>query len=250
MGSLLYHAEGDSVDYTPAAAKTAGDPILLPDGRVGVPANDIAANALGALRVSGLFRASAASGTTFAKGDEVYWDASAGLAVAKALTLDPAADFRLGVAAAAKVSGTTHVVVALNAERSLHRFVQEFDCDTGAADSAEKVLIPASANPHGLLIVGVWGVVTEVFGGATQDQGVVTVEDEDDNAICTLTPSDAGADVVGDVVVGHSLPAASTGAAVKTVAAGKAVQGQVTQVTSGAGAAGKMKVYVLAIPLV
>lgn len=133
-------------------------------------------------------------------------------------------------------------------ESELVPIVYEFDTETGV-DATAHTLVPASQNPRGLLILGVFGRVTEVFGGASEDQGIVTVQDEDDTAIATLTPTNAGADALGDIIVGYSAYAASTGAATKTVAAGKAVEGIVSQATSGAGAAGKMKVYVVAIPL-
>lgn len=130
----------------------------------------------------------------------------------------------------------------------LSPIVYEFDTETGV-DATAHTLIPASQNPRGLLILGVFGRVTEVFAGASEDQGIVTVQDEDDTAIATLTPTNAGADAVGDIIVGYAAHAATTGAATKTVAAGKAVEGIVSQATSGAGAAGKMKVYIEAIPL-
>ena len=112
-------------------------------------------------------------------------------------------------------------------------------------------LIPVAANISGLLILGVYGLITEVMAGGTEDQGVVTVYDGDDNALGTLTPLDAGADAIGDTVL-STVPevfAAATGTAVKHLAAGKKIYGKVTQACSGAGLAGKMKVVVVAVPL-
>jgi predicted RecA/RadA family phage recombinase len=248
MSLKNYQSDPHTVDYTPSAAVTAGDAIQLPDGTVGISNNDIAASALGALQIGGIAKVSAASATTWSDGDDLWYDVSATNAVKKSLTLDGSTDFYLGVAVGAKVSGTTVGYVRINQSRpSPDPIVFEFDCQTGV-DTDPHVLIPAEMNPNGLLILGVYAVVTEQFAG-TEDQGIVTVSDESDNAIATLTASDAGADAVNDIIVGYSAPAASTGDAAKIVAAGEFVDAAVTQVTTGS-AAGKMKVYVQAVPLV
>lgn len=131
---------------------------------------------------------------------------------------------------------------------NLEPIVQEFDCETGV-DTAAKTLLYASQNPTGLLIKEIYGRVTEVFGGASEDQGIITVRDTVPNTLATLTPSDAGADAAGDIIVGYAAAAASTGAATKTVAPGVGIEAIVTQATSGAGAAGKAKVYIAFQPL-
>lgn len=241
-----FYQDGDSLDYTPAAVTTAGTVVQLPDGTVGVPANDIAAAALGSLQVKGVFKVAAATGTTWSDGDDLWWDNSANQAVKKGATLDGAADFRLGTAYGAKVSGPLFGFVRINTARGggvQESIVYEFDVQTGV-DTDSHILIPASANPNGLLITEIFGIITEVMAGGDEDQGIVTVSDESDNALATLTPTDAGADAIGDIVVGYSAPAASTGAAAKTVAAGEYVDAKVTQVTSGTTPAGKMKVYI------
>lgn len=128
--------------------------------------------------------------------------------------------------------------------------VREFDCQTGE-DSAAKVLLPAWANPGGLLVRSVYARVTEVFGGATEDQGVVTVRDTagTPNTITTITVADAGGDAAGDVRLGYDVSRATAGDAAKTVAAGLAIEGIVSTATSGSGAAGKVKVYLDVVPL-
>jgi predicted RecA/RadA family phage recombinase len=243
-----YYQPGESLDYTPGSATTAGTVLQLADGRAAVPANDIAASAKGSLTINGVFKVAAATGTTWSDGDLLYWDDSASLAVTKTNALDGSADFYIGRAVGAKASGPLYGYVELNAPRPvLDPIVYEFDCEGGG--TAAHQLIPAEQNPNGLMILGVWGVVSEVFAGSSQDQGIVTVSDESDNAICTLTPSDAGADALGDIITGYSIGDDATGVAGKTVAAGEYVDAAVTQQTSGTSAAGKMKVYVLAIPL-
>ena len=72
----------------------------------------------------------------------------------------------------------------------------EFDFDESKVpvDTYLK-MIPASLNKHGLIIVSIKGFVTEIFAGTTF---VITVNDEDDNCLATLTPITA--DDVGELV--------------------------------------------------
>lgn len=261
MSEALHVRDSNPAKETAAAALASGEIRQLSDGRAAVVEGlqGVASGDEVSLRHCAVVRVAAASGTTFAKGDKVYWDASASQAVPPSASLDGAADHYLGVAAKAKTSGQTEVYVELNVISSQpaisQPFVFEFDTEDGADETAgaknEHVLIPASANKHGLLILGVFGRITEAFGGATEDQGIITVRDQSNTTLATLTPTNGGADAVGDVIVGtNKLLGGTTGDAVKTVAAGEYVDAQVTQETSGSGAAGKVAVYVLAMSLV
>lgn len=123
--------------------------------------------------------------------------------------------------------------------------------ETVAANKA--LLIHPTENQNGLMVLTAFGLVTETFAGDTQDQGIVTLEDTDGSDICTFTPSDAGADAVNDVIapsggVPLGVAAVATGALMVPVAAGKGVQGLVSQLTSGASEQGAMKVFVMAVP--
>lgn len=244
-------------DYTADANRTAGEIIQLADGRAGFVKTDLLNGEKGAVWTHGIFEVQAESATTFSVGETVWWDASANYAINQSnANYD---DFPIGVAVAAKASGEFVVLVDLNetggAELGgLRGLIQsdviEVDCDGTA--NAVLDLIPAAQNLQGLLFLGAIGIVSEVFAGGDEDQAVVTVEDTDDGALGTLTPSDAGADAVGDMILSTNavLWTSATGAAAKTVAAGKGVRCQVTTPTSGAGAAGKMKVRALFLPLV
>lgn len=66
---------GDTIDYTPGGAITAGD-VVVQGTLVGVATQDIAANALGALRVKGVFEFAKGilSGDALTVGLKVYWD--------------------------------------------------------------------------------------------------------------------------------------------------------------------------------
>jgi len=75
--ATLVHANADTVDYTPASAVVAGD-VVVQGTLVGVAHAAIAANALGALHVTGVydFAKAVTSGSAITAGAKVYWDAS------------------------------------------------------------------------------------------------------------------------------------------------------------------------------
>ena len=73
MGAT-YRQEGCAIDYTPGTAKTAGD-VVVQNGLLGVVKTDIAANALGALTIEGVFRFTKAADAV-AVGQILYYDAA------------------------------------------------------------------------------------------------------------------------------------------------------------------------------
>ena len=75
MATAQFVHDGRSIDYTPSSAVTAGD-IVVQEDLVGVAKVDIAADALGALAVTGVFDFPKATGesTAIAAGVKVYWD--------------------------------------------------------------------------------------------------------------------------------------------------------------------------------
>ncbi len=72
---------GDSIDYTPSVAVTAGD-VVVQGELLGVAKLDIAADALGALAVTGVFEFAKATGagSAITVGANVYWDVAEGVA--------------------------------------------------------------------------------------------------------------------------------------------------------------------------
>jgi len=242
--AYLKQAAGQQA-YTPSAAVDAGEVVQLNDGRAGVCVTDIAASALGAVYTAGIFDITSASSTTFTAGDPVYWDASASVAIDTPATAD---DIYLGTAVVAKVSGDLVVTTDLNANGAtggLPVFGTRpvtFD----HADTASYTILNAAQNPNGHVIVASFGKITEACAGGTEDQLVVTLYDSDDNALSVLTVSNAGADSVGDVIVGTRTPTAgSTGDALALVPAGKGLYAKISQATSGTGVAGAMQVKAL-----
>ena len=70
--------DGKSIDYTPQAAVTAGDVVVIGD-LVAVAKIDIAAGQLGALALEGVFevpKEAAAADKAIAAGTKVYWNAT------------------------------------------------------------------------------------------------------------------------------------------------------------------------------
>jgi predicted RecA/RadA family phage recombinase len=75
MATATFIHDGNSIDYTPGSAVSAGD-VVVQGELVGVAKLPIAANALGALAVTGVFDLPKATGggTAIAAGANVYWD--------------------------------------------------------------------------------------------------------------------------------------------------------------------------------
>ena len=80
MATRFVH-DGNSVDYTPGSAVTAGD-VVVQGELVGVAKVDIAASALGSLAVTGVFDFPKATGTSTAitAGANCYWDVAEAVA--------------------------------------------------------------------------------------------------------------------------------------------------------------------------
>jgi len=76
MALVKFVQEGDAIDYTPGVAVAAGD-VVVQNDLVGVAKQPIAANALGALAVTGVFDfpKDTGSASAIAAGKKVYWDA-------------------------------------------------------------------------------------------------------------------------------------------------------------------------------
>ena len=75
MATATFIHDGNSIDYTPGSAVAAGD-VVVQGELVGVAKTPIAASALGALAIAGVFDFPKATGasTAIAAGAKVYWD--------------------------------------------------------------------------------------------------------------------------------------------------------------------------------
>ena len=102
-----YYQDGDLINYTPSSAVVAGAVVVLND-LVTVAPRPIAANALGAVAVEGVFKLPKASGA-IGQGAIVYWDSTN-----SNITTTSTSNKRAGKAAYAQASGDTTVKVLLN----------------------------------------------------------------------------------------------------------------------------------------
>jgi len=75
MATAQFIHDGKSIDHTPGSAVSTGDVVVQGD-LIGIAKLDIAANALGALALDGVFDfpKSTGGGTAIAAGAKVYWD--------------------------------------------------------------------------------------------------------------------------------------------------------------------------------
>lgn len=104
-----YIQPGEVIDHTPGSDVAAGA-IVVMGVRVGVALAAIAANAAGAVQVSGVFELPKLSTDVIAQGALVYWDTTPG-----EMTTTSAGNTLAGYAVAAAGNGTTTVKVKLNA---------------------------------------------------------------------------------------------------------------------------------------
>lgn len=235
-----------------------GSIVKLADGQAGVVQESMGgvSGDRVAVNTRGIFDVPKASATTFADGAEVWLDASTGLAIlASAAVIGT--DFRLGKAYGAGASGSTHVSVDFNATRALQGPVASLTpaVEIAGADGSSTdpiTLLDASDNPNGCLVFAAFGRVTEAPAGASEDQMALTAKDtaETPNTLFTLTTS-ATPDALDDVIQasGGVISGASSGAAITVLPAGVGVTATLTQPTAGAGAAGKLAVQLVVVPL-
>lgn len=119
QNQIQYYATGDSIDYTPSSAVTAGTPLEI-GGQAAVPANDIAANVKDAVQVKGNFKV-VQKAEAISAGAGVWWDAdgdpvggTAGSGAATATKQTGASDFFLGRCVETSVNTDATVKIELN----------------------------------------------------------------------------------------------------------------------------------------
>lgn len=81
MATVRFVHDGDAIDYTPSSAVAAGD-VVVQGELLGVAKQPIAANALGALAIKGVFDFPKASGvgSAITVGSNAYWDVAESVA--------------------------------------------------------------------------------------------------------------------------------------------------------------------------
>lgn len=109
MAKGIYVQEGKTLDYknSGSSAIAYGDVVLM-GSLLGVAESDIPAGGLGAVSVSGVYELPSDTGTAYAQGDVLYWDAT-NSKVTKTSTNNTAC----GHAAAAKASAAASALVRI-----------------------------------------------------------------------------------------------------------------------------------------
>jgi len=108
-------AEHGKIDFSSTTAYSSGEVIQTTDGRAGVVLGlkAVASGDQVTIATAGRFDVWAATGTTFADGEMVWWDKSANLAINEK-SIAASDDFPIGRAYKAKASGPLVVSVDLN----------------------------------------------------------------------------------------------------------------------------------------
>lgn len=156
--------DGKSIDHTPVSAVSAGDVVVL--GKlIGVAKLDIAANALGALAVEGVYDiAKEATTDTFAANQKVYWDAAA-----KTIVSAPnGVPIGTVLVAAAAADETARVLLNQYPEDSIQYIAEAvaFGDFTDGGSTAGTLNLTAKL-PAGAKVLGGKIVVSEGFVGDT-----------------------------------------------------------------------------------
>ena len=108
MSQAVYVADGDTLDYTPVAAVSAGDVVQVA-GKAGIVVCDAEAGETVAVQIRGIVAVTKPSATVFAAGADVEWDNETDVAVA-----DTLGDFSIGKCVYAAGSGESVAYVLLN----------------------------------------------------------------------------------------------------------------------------------------
>lgn len=111
MAEANFVQEGESLDWTPTAAVSAGQVIQVTDGRAAFAPTAIAAGDLGAVQVEGIAELDKTTSMVVLKGSPLFWDASANKVH---LRHRNDADFYVGIAQEDATAAATTVKVALN----------------------------------------------------------------------------------------------------------------------------------------
>lgn len=202
-------AQGDLIDYTPVAAVSAGDVVVI-NGVVYVAPLDIAAGALGALNVRSALKVPKKTGA-IAAGDAVYWDTAGspntGTASSGAAGNTPVG-YLMGVAIAAALSADDYVYVERAGVRPPVASRGQVNADVAATGSTNAdaaavlegltVVTGADATKGVILPTAVPGATVEIKNGAA---AVLKVYPSAGAQINALTATTGGLSVAANAPV-------------------------------------------------
>ena len=138
--AVLYKEAINQIDYTPTAAKAAGEVVELADGRAGVVATDLAAAEMGAAYTMGVFTVAKTATMVVLDGQKLYWDAANS-------KCKYTGDFYIGVAVEDAASAATTVKVALNAKQSARIRMGESSFDYKEIDGGSDGVLGVNVLP-------------------------------------------------------------------------------------------------------
>jgi len=129
----VYRQDGNTIDFTPDVAVSAGQLLQLGDGRAAYAPVAIAAGELGAVRVSGIVRLAKTTGIVLLPGGKAFWDYSADKVHFKTAN---DRDFYAGVVVVQAASADTEVDVALNVQPTYLLDIARDPCTTATSGTA------------------------------------------------------------------------------------------------------------------
>jgi predicted RecA/RadA family phage recombinase len=181
MAEAIYLQDGEKIDYTPAVAVAAGEVITLQD-LIGVASEPIAANALGALQIDGVFDVTKATGAIVA-GDNIYWDEANSNA-----TRTPAGNKYLGKAVIAAASGDARVKVRIGRNVGADLIKAAVAAGTALTASSTKTILDSVGIPANALKAGdVIRVRAQVIATATNSTDTLAVTLDFGGAVIATT---------------------------------------------------------------
>ena len=207
-----YIQEGNSIDYTPEAAVSAGD-VVVQGSFVGVAKTDIAASTLGALSVSGVFDVDKNTEALTA-GSGIYWDADGssvgGTASNGAATATASGNTFMGFAQSSATTNAAKVRVALRSAETVAGGVATATSITGTASTLPIAgLAVASGSGGAVSLEGGAGTADNANGGAVSVLGGNAHGGGTDGAVNIGTSNSSGV-TIGATDIPVSIPGVAT----------------------------------------
>lgn len=164
MVDAIKPQNADYMDITAVAAITGGQVLQLPDGRAAIVPVDLAAGAVGAAGVSGVWTVTKAADIVWTDGMEIWWDHSANAATGEMVAAADK-DFYLGTAVGDVAAATTTGRVNLNVKPNYL-----IDLQTGNFDTVIVKTVVGSTTVEVPHIEMQGGTSSMIFGATAEAQ--------------------------------------------------------------------------------
>jgi len=186
MTQARYVQDDESIDYTPSSAVEAGQ-VVVQGSVLGIAKIPIAANALGALAVEGIFDVAKATGAVNL-GAAVYWDADGspvgGTAGTGAATTSSSGNTFMGFAIVAAESGDATVRVMLLKPITVSNTIH-MDLTNEIADPGNAGAVPVTDSGHVDIVTA--GAETRTLAAPTDIGQVLLLSMKTDGGNCVIT---------------------------------------------------------------